>query len=360
MTKTKKPSRRNLSIFRLLRAAKQAVLGRRRLPTFLQPLLRRFVKPHLAPRFVMVSPSYECQARCLHCGIENCQKSDGVELDTQELFGIFDQAAEMGAKGVYITGGEPLLRSDFLDLVNDAVSSGLRVRFDTNGLLLDHAMARRLKDLGGSILVGVSLDSPDRHEHDENRKVEGIYDAAIEAIRCSVREGLSVNISYFVTRESLATDSLERTMDLGKRLGVDGIRILTPANTGRLIEEREMKLTREEEDAMRARLEPGFAFVERKDVTATHRCPAMGMECIYISPYGEVQPCIYVPVAFGNVREEPLEAIVRRMWNHEMYCSQNNTGCLSSKLPCDVQELLVREKDLPVDIHRTSGNAGQK
>jgi MoaA/NifB/PqqE/SkfB family radical SAM enzyme len=45
-----------------------------------------------------------------------------------------------------------------------------------------------------------------------------------------------------------------------------------------------------------------------------------GHAYFYISPYGDVMPCCFIPLTFGNIRDEPLKMILERMWGHSMFC----------------------------------------
>jgi len=48
----------------------------------------------------------------------------------------------------------------------------------------------------------------------------------------------------------------------------------------------------------------------------------------YVSPYGEVQPCPYMPLYFGNVKEEALSNILHRMWRHDIFSKIDSKECL--------------------------------
>jgi MoaA/NifB/PqqE/SkfB family radical SAM enzyme len=173
----------------------------------------------------------------------------------------------------------------------------------------------------------VSLDSPDPAEHDKHRGIKGAYDGVIQAIEACKAEGFKVNLSYFATRENLSNGKLKKAIDLGRKLDVNGVRVLQPILCGRLKDAHDMQFTPKEEEKLLDLLDPGFAFLERNDIREDQRCPSFNKEYIYISCYGEVQPCCYVPLMFGSVRDEPLERILTRMWNHEMFRGEN-TQCL--------------------------------
>jgi len=53
-------------------------------------------------------------------------------------------------------------------------------------------------------------------------------------------------------------------------------------------------------------------------------CHAVKKMQFYISAYGDVQPCCFMPLGFGNIREEPLGRIVRRMWKTPLFRRRSN------------------------------------
>ena len=335
-------------IIRALSFGKRAIYGKR-LPRFMQPFVRRFIKPHLPPHVVMLAVTYRCQARCRHCMVKNYIKKD-PELTLDEIADVIDQAAKIGTKCIYYFGGEPLVRSDFVDIIRITNEAGRRARFDTNGALLDADTARRLREVGGLYIVGVSVDSPDAAHHDAHRGLDGSFDDAVRAIENCKVENIPVHISYYVTKDGLHNGDLQKTIALGRDLGVDGIRVMSPIICGRLVDSPDMKFTREEERELQTQLIPGFVYLEQDSITSDCRCPAFQKEYLYISCYGEVQPCCFVPVTFGNIREEPLAAVVQRMWKSTMFAGDNDK-CLGCSVPHQDGSLLDSSRhDLPVDF----------
>ena len=93
------------------------------------------------------------------------------ELTTDECFRLIDQIAEVN-KGclLVITGGEPLVRPDILDIARHAVKLGFMVVFGTNGMLINDRMAKQLVEIG-VMGVGISIDSLDPQKHNTFRGV---------------------------------------------------------------------------------------------------------------------------------------------------------------------------------------------
>ena len=111
-----------------------------------------------------VSLTDKCSLRCIYCMPENFsgwQKSDHL-LNTNELMSVISAAVSVGIKEIRLTGGEPLLRPDIVDIVSriSALPNAPKLSLTTNGLRLAE-LARPLKDAGLE-RINVSLDTLDR------------------------------------------------------------------------------------------------------------------------------------------------------------------------------------------------------
>ena len=196
------------------------------------PLLRKALPLYGAT--VMVGLTYKCQCRCAHCGTAPYRLPERVELSAAEVLDLIKQAAGLGAGGLYLFGGEPMLSAGLEDFVREARALGLIVSLDTNGLLMDKAAARRLA-AAGLERAGVSVDSADEAEHDSLRGTPGAFRAAVKAIEYCRDEGLDVVLSTYATRGSLRDGGLDRTIALARSLGVR-TRILSPLRAGKWLE----------------------------------------------------------------------------------------------------------------------------
>ena len=139
------------------------------------------------PYLVALNLTKRCNLKCDHCYLDATTKAAGGddELTTEECFRLIDQIAEVN-KGclLVITGGEPLVRPDILDIARHAVKLGFMVVFGTNGMLIDDRMAKELVEIG-VMGVGISIDSLDPHKHNTFRGVPGAWEAAVAGIEAS-------------------------------------------------------------------------------------------------------------------------------------------------------------------------------
>ena len=314
--------------------------------TFDEEKLAKWATEEMGPiPYLMIGITYECQLKCRHCCTGNYQKEKHRELATEEVKDVIDQSYK--ALVVNFFGGEPTLRSDLMELINYASKNAMFVFLDTNGLLITKDYARQLKDNGLELLY-VSIDSPIPQKHDEYRRMEGCFEKAVEAVKNALDVGLKCMISTYVTKEGLRNGEFEKVIKLGRKLGATGIRYLLPTPAGRWLHNVHVKLTPKEEERVRELVD--FPFVCRDfyfQNQSSNQCRGMAnKEYVYISPYGDVQPCCFMPLSFGNIRKEPLKTILERMWKHPMY----SESCMSKECPMLSEEFRKKYVDtIPPD-----------
>ncbi len=268
--------------------------------------------------YLMFGITYECQLRCPHCCVGNYVKEKHRELTTDEIKDILDQSAK--AFVVNFFGGEPTMRPDIMELIKYASERSVYVFTDTNGLKITKDYARELKDNGLELLY-VSIDSPIPQKHDKLRGMKGLFDKAVQGIKNALAVGLRCVLSTYITKENLNNGEFEKVIQMAKDLGATGVRYLLPTPAGRWLNNFEVVLTRDEEKKVRKIVK--FPFVCRDfyfQTQTSSQCRGVSDNVyFYISPYGDVQPCCFIPLTFGNIREEPLKAILERMWSHSMF-----------------------------------------
>jgi radical SAM protein with 4Fe4S-binding SPASM domain len=91
--------------------------------------------------------TFRCNLFCVHCYCNlppNNHRALKDEITTGEIFSILDQLAEAGCLWLLITGGEPLIRNDFLDIYTYAKKKGFLISLFTNGTLLTPEIADHL------------------------------------------------------------------------------------------------------------------------------------------------------------------------------------------------------------------------
>jgi MoaA/NifB/PqqE/SkfB family radical SAM enzyme len=290
--------------------------------------------------YLKLGVTYRCQLRCRHCCTGIYEGGAGKELTTEEVKDAIDQCRKPLV--IHFFGGEPTLRSDLTLLIEHAAERSVFVFFDTNGLLVTKDYATRLR-ASGLELLHVSIDSPIPEKHDEYRGMQGSFEKAVQAVRNALDAGLKCAISTYATRESLRNGEFEGIIRLGKELGATAVRYQLPTPAGRWLHNVDVKLTRAEEEKLRELADFPAVYRDFHFQTQTSsQCRGVAPgQYAYISPLGEVQPCSFMPLSFGNIREEPVKPILERMWKHSLYGER----CLSEECPMLSDEFRSRYID---------------
>jgi radical SAM protein with 4Fe4S-binding SPASM domain len=291
------------------------------------------------PYVVSWNLTYRCNLACEHCyldaggtpliGTENF--ADRSELGTEECFKVIDEIAGFAPECVTIlTGGEPLLRRDILEIVRRASERELWVVVGTNGVRITENVATRLAEAGARGL-SLSLDALDPDRHDRFRKVRGAWRNTVEGAEILHRTGLPFIVQTTAGAHNLG--ELEAIADFAHdRLAakVWNLYFLVPTGRGQFVsdisptqyDEVLASLYRIQRKYDRRMLvnakcaphyiktvlengsEPGLSQI-RTYSGGAGGCPA-GTHYMGIRPNGDVTPCPYLPVFAGTLRSSSL------------------------------------------------------
>ena len=286
-----------------------------------------------------------CNLECTHCYLpavtrkERPDISSVNELNTRMAFHLIDQIAVVNPEVMLIlSGGEPLLRDDIFDISAYASEKGMMVVLGSNGLLIDNAVARKLKQSGVSG-ISISLDSIDQLIHDKIRSCKGAWEKAVEAIENCRNAGLSVQINTVVTSGNC--DDLPALMSFSQGLGVKVFSPFFLVCTGRGEELTDIS-PRQYENVLSLIVDSqgkyGGMMIRTRCAPTVRRilydknpespllkmgagqCLA-GLSYCRITPEGDVTPCPYLSVPTGNIRDRKFGDI----WNtSELFGSLRN------------------------------------
>jgi radical SAM protein with 4Fe4S-binding SPASM domain len=296
--------------------------------------------PFARPYVVSWNLTYRCNLACEHCyldaggtplvGTENF--ADRSELGTEECFKVIDEIAAFAPECVTIlTGGEPLLRRDILEIVKRAAERGLWVVVGTNGVRITENVAQRLAEAGARGL-SLSLDALDPDRHDRFRRVRGAWRNTVEGAEILNRTGLPFIVQTTAGSHNLG--ELDAIADFAHdRLAakVWNLYFLVPTGRGQFVSDITpaqydevlaalYRIQRKYDRRMlvNAKCAPHYiktVLENSADDTAAAPirtysggaggCPA-GTHYMGIRPNGDVTPCPYLPVFAGTLRSASL------------------------------------------------------
>lgn len=276
-----------------------------------------------------------CNLTCRHCYRDAGEKSK-EELTTPEGMTLIDEIARAGFKIMIFSGGEPLLRPDIYTLIEHARKSGLRPVLGTNGTLITGEVAHRLME-AGTAAIGISLDSTDPDQHDRWRGVQGAWKTTVEGMEVCRRAGLTFQINTTVVDWNYQQIESLTDFAVAKGAVAHHIFFLVPAGRAVNIEEeslrteqyeqllhRILKKQQEVDIELKPTCAPQFMRVARQmglKLRFKKGCLAGTAYCI-ISPRGDVQPCAYLDIPLGNVREVSFN----RLWRDHPVLNNLRSG----------------------------------
>ncbi|MCS7150072.1 MAG: heme b synthase [Caldimicrobium sp.] len=290
---------------------------------------------NFVPRLIAWELTRTCNLDCIHCRASASRGTYEGELTTDEVFRILEEITEVGHPIVILTGGEPLLRVDLLEIARKATSLNLKPVLATNGTLLTRELALELKDAGIS-RVSISLDGATAKTHDDFRKMPGAFEGALRGIHVLKEVGLSFQINTTVT--AVNAEELPKVHQLAKALGADAHHIFLLVPVGRGKELAEDSLSPEKYEAilhwfyeqrerselhLKATCAPHYyrilrerAKADGKEVTyetfgldaVTRGCLA-GTGFCFISHQGVVQTCGYLEIPCGDLRKNTFREV---------------------------------------------------
>lgn len=268
--------------------------------------LNRISREKNIPLFASFELTYKCNLKCIHCYKLEEEKE---ELDTDEVKDIILQLKNSGSLFLLFTGGEVLLRRDFIEILRFASKLNFAIKIFTNGTLIRKETTERIADFAPE--VGVSVYSAKQEVHDLITGVSGSFNKTIQGIKSLREKGLKVRIKCVLMKENF--DDYESIIKLAKNLGV-GFGFdpsIVPKNNGdkeplkhRIGYEELLKIYRDE------KLYPKENFLDT--FHSNKQVCSAGRNVISINPYGDVYPCLMLLIRLGNLREESFKNIWSR------------------------------------------------
>jgi len=319
------------------------------------------------PFEIVWNVTYQCNLRCKHC-YENAGGKNRTELSTDEALQVVDRLsniAGVGLPSLSFSGGEPLTRKDFFDVVGYARRRIPYVSIASNGTLITKDNAKRIKDAGVDY-VEISVDAATPQLHDTFRGTPGAFERTMLGVKNCAEEGIDTCIATVLHRDNFA--ETEKILGLAKEMGLRFMHF-NYIPTGRAKEHADLDLTPDERlqvlqllgkeitglylQAKEEELKCGESNVKvdrffstcpqyapvtkelsrqigQKFLVEAHYAAKKGVEnaanflggCgaarLYccLEPNGDIKPCVFFPTTEGNVVGNVLRDSFEEIWDH--------------------------------------------
>jgi heme b synthase len=286
-------------------------------------------------RMIAWEVTRSCNLNCAHCrAAASCGPYAG-ELSTEKCLHLIDEITAVSSPVIILTGGEPLLRPDIFEIAHYGTNQGLRMVMATNGTLVTPAVARKMTE-SGIKRVSISIDGKDAHSHDIFRQEKGAFDKAMAGIEVLKDAGLEFQINTTITTANVS--QIKEILELAKNIGAAAhhIFLLVPTGRGKDLAGQAITAAHYEETLLWFHQESLNCEIQLKATCAPHYFRIMhqnkpkgekpvkktgahfhestrgclgGITFCFISHVGQVQPCGYLELDCGNVKNKSFARI---------------------------------------------------
>ncbi|WP_352404512.1 radical SAM/SPASM domain-containing protein [Sporanaerobacter acetigenes] len=278
--------------------------------------------------------TYKCNLQCRHCWISSSPDiTTEKELSLNHIKNILNQIQEITPNShVIFSGGEPLLRKDFLNIIYETNKRDIRLSIESNGLLINNDLINEINHINNKINFGISLDGGIAEHHD-NIRGKGTFFKTIDKIMILKKYNTPFSIQCVINKEN--KDSISNLIDLCKELKPNYLTFAFLHPLGRALDNLD-DLNLEREDFLFAldsileydvhqtdlkiniKTPPAlippkyiFKFKTNSNIKLITNCdfPKIG-----ITPNGNVTLCSLTKdkLFYGNLKEESLENIIEK------------------------------------------------
>jgi len=265
------------------------------------------------PFLLVISPTMRCTLNCYGCYAGEYDK--GEELETGLIHRLLDQAREMGIYFITVSGGEPFLRRDLLDIF--AAHEEIYFQVYTNGTFIDPPLAKTLSRLG-NVLPAISVEGWE--EETNARRGPGVFQKILAAMSSLREEGVLFGFSATATRQNnelLISDEFVNFLaeqgcfigwyfnylPIGKKPTMD----LMPTPEQRIYRRKRLVELRKKTPMIMADF--------WNDGPLVGGCIA-GDRYLHINSRGDVEPCVFVHFSVDNIKKRSLAEVLNSEFFH--------------------------------------------
>lgn len=306
------------------------------------------------PAIYVLSPTMRCNLRCKGCYAALYDHEDEMEFAVIDR--VISEGKDLGIYNLWISGGEPFLHEDILDIFHK--HSDVFFQVFTNGTLIDTELARKLARLGNVVPL-ISLEGFEK-ETDAWRE-KGVFQRVMQAMDNLRKVGVPFGYSAVITPQNIDTvlsdEFIDMLIEKGCLLGwhfpyipigrdPDLELMLTP--------EQRLRMKTEGGERIRS-FKPILMFDFASDGPYANGCVA-GRHLLHINAHGDVEPCVFLPFAVDNVKEKSLMEVLKSPFfeafrNRQPYCDNLMRPCPIHDHPQVLREIIAEFKPYPTHSH---------
>ncbi|SCY72623.1 radical SAM/SPASM domain-containing protein [Alkaliphilus peptidifermentans] len=283
----------------------------------------KFIKTDIFGEFpcstVLVSITSACRFKCKHCyqGLDK-----GKDLDIELLVNTIRRLQDMGIAFFNIEGGDPFLKFDRLKRVCKEVDNRSVIWVNSTGDGINNERIHELKRLNVKAIM-FSVHSTDEMKVNDFMSSENAWDIMTKGMEICRQEKMPIAINACLREADFRNDSFDKLMEFAKDQGVAVVQLIKPKAAGAWLNENfddEIKSleyiksrVNQYNDSAEYKGYPSISAQIIEEDEKHFGCTAGGTDRFYINAKGDIQPCEFLNISFGNLIEEDFDTIYSRM-----------------------------------------------
>lgn len=257
-------------------------------------------EPILPPIGMLAELTHRCPLQCAYCSNPVELLKANREMDTAGWISLFEQAADLGVLQVHLSGGEPTLRTDLVDLVGCLAGRGVYTNLITAGVGIADGRIEALADAGLDH-IQLSFQGAFAATTEKIGNARGAHEKKLETARRVRATGLPLTINAPIHRHNM--EEVPDFIDLALNLGAERLEIANVQYAGwallnrkalmpeREAVERQVEIVEKAQERLRGIMTIDFVT---PDYFAIYPKPCMGgwaRDAFMVAPDGTVLPC---------------------------------------------------------------------
>lgn len=306
-----------------------------------------------------INDGNDCNLACEHCFPKKRDQNHGRRMEPADYARVADEAVKLGAIHLSFQGGEPTLDPRLEEIVKAIRPHRVLVSFTTNGTTATYANCLKWRSWGVDQL-NVSVDSMNPDEHDRIRGKLGTFRTTMNGINNAHASGLHVQINTVVSKKNVYSRSFLDLLDWSKsRRYIHNLVLAAPSgnwagDTGVLLDPEDHYFVQR-----LIRYRPNVRH-DRDAIKLGQGCPAM-KAAIYITPYGDLLSCPFIPISHGNVLHNSLKLLRDSALSKYAFLSRHEKQCLVAEDRTFINRYMSKtwERNLPASASEIYGEPKQ-
>lgn len=308
----------------------------------------------------LISITKECSFLCKHC----YQKFDeGEDLDLESLTKATKSLLDHGVTNFIIEGGDPFIKFEKLLAICETIGHRGEVTINSTGNGITLERIKKLKSVCNLLTITLSMNSPIEEDINFFMGQDYAWNTIKHGLKLCKIATVPTSLNCCLHSGHYENGNFEYLMELAKDFGISHVKLIHPKAAGAWLHGNFPEFEASEIDNIKATVKkfnrhrkykkyPAVTAQVIEEDSDHYGCTAGGSDRVYINAKGDIQPCEFLNMSFGNIKDEEFNVIFERM--------RSNFNTPGTKWLCDeysknISSLHKNDEALPISIHSTEG-----